>query len=246
MIIFATISLELLARLEPFLPAMPPMGLLRWQNYRIGGLAQPLAMVFKGPLGQPLTTDTVYRVSVYYRRGGRGGWDRSERPTLDHPEVRMKPAPEGSAATVLYWVECGKNEDVTFTGDKPLEVVRTAGRERKGFLYFAPVGGNTIPVAEREIRQVYFSGPVSVRLTGKPKLLQGAVKLLVQMSSGQTVEVYDRRKNWTARLASAEHVRVTVGSRSYEFWTLRDFAGDEVHHALTNDGLIAWEKETAK
>lgn len=199
--------------------------------------------MFKGPLGQPLSADTVYEVSVYYRRGERAGWERSERPTLDHPEIKMKPTPERSAPNaVLCWAECGKNEDITFTGDKPLEVVRTEGRVRKGFLYFALVGGNTVSVAETEVRQILFSGPVVVRITGKSELRQGAVKLLVQTSSGQTIEVYDRRRDWTTRYAAAEHIRATVGARSYEFWTLRDYADGEVHHALTNDGLVAWKE----
>jgi hypothetical protein len=240
----ARIATELLERLEAFEPKFVSSE-RRWQNYRIGGLAKPLPVVFKGPLvGQDLSPDVVYDVFIGHRKGQKARAE-GDRPTIDHFEIRFYPQPsqpDGSEVqAVLRYAECGKDEDYFFRGDKPLEVVRLEGQEKKGVLFFAPLGGNTEAVVKKENLEILFSGPCVVQITGTEELLMpnGSRRIVVGNGSEGAMEIYDHRKNRWSPFAAVEHIRKTVGKRSFEFWNLRDFSGDrnQIGHILTEEGL---------
>jgi hypothetical protein len=236
--ISARIAGELLERLEAFDPKFHSR-VIRWQNYRIGG-NKPMPVVFKGPLGRTLSADAVYSVAIYYRRGQRAR-PEGDRPTLDHFEVRLYPQPDGVVQAVLCYAECGKDEEIFFRGDKPLEVVRFEGQEKKGVLFFAPLGGNTEVVVKKENLEILFSGPCVVQITtGSEELMpNGSRRIVVGNGSEGAMEIYDHRKNRWSPFAAVEHIRKTVGKRSFKFWNLRDFSGDrnQIGHILTDEGL---------
>lgn len=234
----AQIATDLLERLEAFTPKVYS-GELRWQNYRLNGLNKPLPVVFKGPLNRKLSPDAVYNVIISYRKGERAKTE-GERATVDHFEVKFYPQPDGSEVqTELRYAECGKDEDIFFRGNKPLEVVRFEGQERKGFLFFAPLGGNTEAVVRKEDLEVLFSGPCVVQITGTEEPMPNCIKVVVPNGSEKTMVIYDHRKNRWSPFAAVEHIRKTVGKRSFEFWNLRDFSGDrnQIGHILANGGL---------
>jgi len=234
----ARLAIELLERLEAFEPRFVS-GELRWQNYRFNGLTKPMPVVFKGPLGQKLTADAVYDVFICHRKGSRAKTE-GERATLDHFEVRFYPQPDGSEIQAeLRYAECGKDEDVYFRGDKPSEVVRFEGQERKGVLFFASLGGKTEVVVRKEDLEIFFSGPCVVQIAGSEEPLHNCIKLVVQDGSEEAMVIYDHRKNRWSPFAAVEHIRKTVGKRSFEFWNLRDFTGDrnQIGHILANEGL---------
>ncbi len=66
---------------------------------------------------------------------------------------------------------------------------------------------------------VLFSGNVVVQLNGsRERAVQGAVAIEI----ANRITVYDRREDRMSSFARAEHVRRTVGGRSFEFINLRD------------------------
>lgn len=235
----------LLEKLEPFEPRFYEE--LKWQSYRIGGLNKPMPVVFKVPLGRKLSADAVYDVVVYHRKGSRAKAE-GDRPTIDHLEVRLYPQPDESEIQAeLRYAECGKDEDIFLRGDKPLEVIRFESQERKGILYFVPLGGNTEVVAKKEDLEVLFSGPCVVQITGTEESMYNCVKVVVQNGSDEAMIIYDHRKNRWSPFAAVEHIRKTAGKRSFKFWNIYDFSGgrNQIGHILTNEGLreIAEERE---
>jgi hypothetical protein len=238
----ARIATELLERLEAFEPKFVSSE-RRWQNYRIGGLRKPMPVVFKGPLGQTLSADAVYNAFINHRKGEKAKAE-GDRPTIDHFEIRFYPQPSqpngSEVQATLCYAECDRDEDYFFRGDKPLEVVRLEGQEKKGVLFFAPLGGNTEVVVKKENIEVLFSGPAVVQITGTEELMpNGSRRIVVSNGSEGAMEIYDHRKNRWSPFAMVEHVRKTIGKRSFEFWNLRDFTGDrnQIGHILTEEGL---------
>ena len=238
----AQIETEFLERLEAFMPKVVS-GELRRQNYRLNGLNKPLPVVFKGPLGHKLAPDAVYDVIIYHRKGSRARTE-GERATVDHFEVRLYPLypqpNDSEVQAVLCYAECGKDEDICFSGDKPLKVVRFEGQERKGILFFTSLDGKTEVVVKKEDLEVLFSGPAVVQITGrKESMPNGSTKIIIGSDSGEAMVIYDHRKNESSPFAATEHICKTVGKRSFEFWNLRDFTGDknQIGHILANKGL---------
>jgi hypothetical protein len=231
------IAAELLERLEAFTPKFHS-GELRWQNYRLRR-DKPMPVVFKVPLGQKLLAEAVYDVLIYNRRGQRAKAER-DRPTVDHFEVRFYPQPDGSEVqAILHYAEYGMDEDLYFRDEKPLEVVWFRGPEKKGVLFFTPLGGNTEVRVAKEIREILFSGPAVVQITGSEESRYNCRKIVVEQGSEEAMVIYDHRKNRWSPFAMVEQVRKTCGKRSFEFWNLRDFLGDrnQIGHILTEQGL---------
>ncbi|MBI2287897.1 MAG: hypothetical protein HYU83_02770 [Chloroflexi bacterium] len=117
------------------------------------------------------------------------------------------------------------------------------GVKERGCLWIAAPGVNYRVSPTRSYDRVVFNGPVVVSIAGQEKRKPGAIAVMV---NGGLV-VYDRRSDRLSSFARAEHIRRTVGKRTFEFVNLRDISMGELEsespeRVLTNDGFEAVEE----
>lgn len=117
------------------------------------------------------------------------------------------------------------------------------GLKERGCLWIAAPGVNYRVTPMHCYDRVVFNGPVMVSVAGPEKRKPGSIA--VQVNGG--LVVYDRRTDRLSSFARAEHIRRTVGKRTFEFVNLRDISlgeldGELPERVLTNDGFEAVEE----
>lgn len=116
------------------------------------------------------------------------------------------------------------------------------GIQQQGCIWIASPGVYYRTRHEVQHDQLLFNGPVVVQIHGEEKRKPGAIAVRI----GRDGAVYDRRDDRMSSFARAEHIRRTVGRRTFEFFNLRDVSvaelrDDPPEFVLTNDGLVSVE-----
>jgi len=241
--------------LTEFQPRFASAG-IQWRNYHISALADGtlLPVVVKFPYNHQPNARTVYFLRAEWKQGEKAPKERRRRATLDHWELAFQPQRRGEGKEEIkpqynFYFLIHPHEQIPGfkKGSAPElnKVLRFCGVERRGIIYFMPVGVEPIVRLFDATLETLFEGPVVVQIVGEEQEVAGATKVIALDADEQERIVYDKRKNRMSQIARCVHTRRVVGEsiRSYEYYALYDLNGevnpDDVRHILTNDGVIS-------